>query len=125
MRNRTQMTVKDGKFFKDDKEIPIEHGNKEQIELLRRVEEMQDGFDPEITVKKSIHMEFKCVCGAQNEFNSFSELDIDDPECLIVGETDSCHYCGLRFKVISLETQYSEYLQLKLVPKDDGKTSKK
>lgn len=121
MRQYDEVTVKNGKFFKGEQEVPIEHGNLEQIKLLKRIEEMQDGFDPEITIKKLIKMEFKCVCGANNEFDSFSELDEDDPDYRIVGETDSCHCCGMRFKVISLKTQYSEYLQLKLIPKEEKK----
>lgn len=110
-----KMTVKKGKFFKDEKEVPIEHGNKEQIELLKRIQEMQDGFDPEITIVKKIIMQFKCVCGADNEFDSFTEIDEDDPDSMIVGETDRCHCCDLRFKVILFKTQHSQYLQLKLI----------
>lgn len=121
--HREEMTVRNGKFFKGEKEVPIEHGNKEQIELLKRVEEMQEGFDIDITVKKIIKMAFKCVCGATNEFDSFSELDENDPESMLVGETDTCHMCGLRFKVINFRTQYSDYLQLKLIPKEEKKKS--
>jgi hypothetical protein len=113
-----KMTVKNGKFFKGKNEVPIEHGNKEQIQLLKRVEEMRDGFDPEISIKKKIIMEFQCVCGSRNEFDSFTELDEDDPDFLIAGETDTCHCCGLRFKVIRFQTQHSDFLQLKLMPKE-------
>ncbi|HEY3429292.1 MAG TPA: hypothetical protein VGK39_01365, partial [Cyclobacteriaceae bacterium] len=66
---RQQMTIRKGKFYKNDVEVPIEHGNKEQIELLKRVEEMQEGFDPdEIKITKKVNIEFKCVCGATNDF---------------------------------------------------------
>jgi hypothetical protein len=119
-----KMTVRKGKFYLGDKEVSIEHGNKEQIALLKRIEEMQDGFEPDISVRKIVVMEFDCVCGARNEFNSFSELDEYDPDTMIKGETDTCHYCGLLFKVIVTKTQYSEYLSLKLIPKEDEKLRK-
>lgn len=111
------MTVKNGKFFKGEKEVPIEHGNKEQIELLRRIHEMtEEGFSPEINIRKNLVMEFECVCGAQNEFNSFSEMDDDDiPELFLEGETDKCHNCGLKYKVISDKNQG---LMLKIIYPD-------
>lgn len=110
-----RLTVKDGKFFKGDKPVRIEHGDNEQIALLKRIQEMQDGFDPDITIRKIIHMEFRCVCGALNDFSSFSELDENDPDSMIEGETDSCHYCGLKFKVVVQKLPYNEFLQLKLI----------
>lgn len=110
------MTVRNGKFYRGSIEVPIEHGNKEQIALLKRVQEMQEGFYPEVYIKKSIHMEFRCVCGALNEFESFSELDVDDPEEMIRGETDNCHYCGLKFKVIIMEDD----LALKVIKKSEA-----
>jgi redox-regulated HSP33 family molecular chaperone len=111
-----KLTVKDGKFLRGNTVVPLEHGNKEQIQLLKRVQEMQDGFDPEITIKKIIHMEFRCVCGALNDFDSFTQIDEDDPDTMIEGETDKCHYCGLLYKVTTFKTQYNDYLQLKLIP---------
>lgn len=119
LNTQDKLTLKDGKFYSGDKHVPIEHGNKQQIELLKRVQEMQEGFDPEIIIKKIIHMEFRCVCGAFNDFNSFSELDENDPDTLIRNEVDSCHYCGLKFKVVVFKTPHVEYLQLKLIPKTD------
>lgn len=109
------MTVRNGKFYRGSQEIPIEHGNKEQIDLLKRVQEMQEGFYPEVCVRKLISMEFRCVCGALNEFESFSPLDIDDPESMIRGETDTCHFCGLKFKVIIMDDD----LALKIIKKSE------
>ena len=114
-----KMTVKGGKFYKDNKEVPIEHGNKEQIELIQKINEMTtEGFYPEVRIVQKVCMEFECVCGATNEFDSFSELDIDDePSSIIKGETDHCHYCGLRYKVMDDDGQ----LMLKIVPKVEPK----
>ena len=118
------MTIKHGKFYKDGVQVPIEHGNKEQIVIMKRIEEMQDGFDPEISIKKKITMQFKCVCGAKNDFDSFTELDENDPDFLIRGETDKCYECGLYFKVTEFRTPHGEYLQLKLIPDPNLKPKK-
>jgi len=114
-----KMTVKDGKFYKNNQQVPIEHGNKEQIELMQRVNEMvTEGFYPEVRIMQKVSLEFECVCGATNEFNSFTEVDIDDDaERMIRGETDNCHYCGLRYKVINDD----DGLMLKIIPKVEPK----
>lgn len=110
-----KMTIKGGKFFKEGKEVPAEHGNKEQIELLKRANDMaNEGFSPEIHIYKKIKMEFQCLCGAINTFDSFNEIDLDDPDTMIRGEIDHCHNCNQKYKVI--EDEFGD-LALKLVPK--------
>jgi hypothetical protein len=111
------MTIKNGKFFKDGVQVPIEHGNKEQIKLMKQVEEMTLwGFTPEITIVKSLEMHFKCICGAFNHFNDFTKMDeADDPDYIIEGEKDKCFNCGLEYKVIV--DNESDGLMLKLMPK--------
>ncbi len=110
------MTIKDGKFWKDNKEVPIEHGNKEQIELLARVTSMQEeGFYPEVVIKQKVCMQFECICGATNDFEDFEELDLDDdPSFMLNGSTDRCHNCGLTYKVIDDD---QDGMMLKLIPK--------
>lgn len=67
---------------------------------------------------QKVSLEFECVCGATNEFDSFTEVDIDDePFNMIRGETDTCHYCGIRYKVITDDGE----LLLKIVPKVEPK----
>lgn len=108
-----EMTVKHGKFYKGNQEVPIEHGNKEQIALLHKVEEMRtEGFYPEMAIKQIICMQFTCVCGAINEFDSFSELDIDDQPRFIKGETDKCHCCGLEY-IVTVDEQDDLMLKIK------------
>jgi len=110
------MTIKDGKFWKDNKEVPIEHGNKEQIALLAKVNEMQtDGIYPEIAITQKVSMQFECICGATNDFDEFDDIDIDDdPGSMLRGSVEKCHNCGVTYKVC---TDENGDMMLKLIPK--------
>lgn len=111
------MTIKNGKFFKDGVQVPIEHGNKEQIKILNKIREMsEDGFTPDIRVRKIISMGFRCICGSGNDFDDFTVMDEDDiPENIIVGEKDTCNNCGIEYKVIY--DGESDWIMLKMIPK--------
>lgn len=110
------MTIKNGKFFKDGVQVPIEHGNKEQIKVLKRIEEMSNGFTPQIEIVKRVSMLFTCVCGAANNFDDFTEMENgDDPDAIILHEKDHCYNCGLEYKVIVDYEQ--DGLMLKMIPK--------
>jgi hypothetical protein len=112
------MTVKNGKFFKDGKEVPLEHGDKEQIALLARVQEyLNEGEHPNIRVARKIEVVSRCPCGAIFEFYGL-ELDEDDPLDLLAGETVSCHNCNIKYKLACDE--YGD-LVVKMLPKEKGK----
>ncbi len=99
-RTKDKMTIKDGKFYKNNQLVRAEHGNLEQIELLKKVSEMMnEGIVPEIRIQQVVTFEFDCVCGALNEFH-FDPFDIDDnPEYMLRGQKQCCHYCNLEYKV--------------------------
>jgi len=108
------MTVKDGKFFKHGKEVPIEHGNKEQIALINKINEMQsEGIVPDLYYETAVTISYDCVCGSFQTFEvSFGEDDI--LENAVEGETDKCSECGLKYTVFISE---EEGVMLKLLPK--------
>lgn len=93
------MTVKNGKFFKDDKEVPIEHGNKEQIKLLARVQAyIDEGEYPTIREVRKIECVSRCPCGAIFEFSDL-ELEESDHIDMLAGNTVRCHNCNLEYKL--------------------------
>lgn len=71
------MELINGKFYKDEKEVPLEIGNKEQIKLLRAElayqEELEEEFGTKFTTNVKFNVElhttafieimFKCKCG--------------------------------------------------------------
>ncbi len=110
------MTIKHGKFYKDGIQVPIEHGNKEQIELIDKINAMQsDGFAPsQITVLKKLYVYYQCVCGNNHELASAEMDEDDDPENVISGDSKECS-CGLTCEVKFDHEQ--DGLMLKLKPK--------
>lgn len=60
-----QMTLIGGKFYKDGQNIPIEFGNKEQIQLLEKAAALNgDGVAIAIvSLPNGISTYFNCLCG--------------------------------------------------------------
>jgi hypothetical protein len=98
-RNANQLTLKKGKFYRDDKEVPLEFGNKEQINVLNRIQGfVNDGEYPEILEVRRIEVSGKCPCGA---LFTFYDLELDEGEQYrrLAGRTTSCHHCDQRYKL--------------------------
>jgi hypothetical protein len=112
---KNKMTIKDGKFYKNDTHVPTEHGNKEQIELMNKVNSMMtDGIQPEIRIQQLVSFEFDCVCGACNEFQ-FDPFDVDDdPAYMLKGQIQSCHCCNLEYQVFIDE---EDEMMIKIISK--------
>lgn len=104
------MTIKNGKFFKDGVQVPIEHGNKEQIEILMRIKEYStSGLVPLLDIYQVVVMQFTCVCGAINNFT----FNVEDDSLETIGEEDECHDCKMKYRVFDDE---DEGLVLKMIP---------
>jgi hypothetical protein len=115
---RGGMTVKNGKFYKDDKEVPIEHGNKEQIAILSRIQNyINEGEEPSIREVRHIECVSKCPCGAFFEFSDL-ELEEDEPLDMLAGKTVNCHNCGVEYKLACDE--YGD-LVVRMIAKEKGK----
>jgi hypothetical protein len=91
------MILKNGKFYDGDKEVALEFGNKEQIALLDRVQDLikngeeSNVFIPEIHGAswdyKDVKFNVLCVCGEQVEFPWSENMN---------GKKKTCP-CGLRY----------------------------
>lgn len=118
MKRPIKMTLRNGKFYRGDELIPIEHGNKEQIEILETANRYADeGLVPEIRIQQIVSLEFRCLCGALNEFQT-EPFDIDDnPEVAVPGQINHCHYCDLEYVAFNDST---DGLMLRLMTKKEA-----
>lgn len=102
------MILRDGKFYVDGKEVPLEVGNLKQISLLKEAERRANAkkvdaklYSEEITQYYGV-VQFKCPsCNHENSVDFFedepmewnvSNHDVDQEEC-------ECSNCGLEFTI--------------------------
>lgn len=96
----------DGKFMRGDVEVPVEIGNREQIDLLRAFEEESDRIEKaakkgeyEVNVfaqniRYTVACEFKCVCGHYiRECNCIDEYAVVADDLLYVEWGRRCVEC--------------------------------
>ena len=89
------MELINGKFYKGDKEVPLEIGNKEQIKLLKEafkkeeeLEEMMElGTPVEAyiaieTITYDVEVNYKCECGKYIHFSDQIEDCLDEDEAI-------------------------------------------
>jgi hypothetical protein len=82
-RGNRMMTLNRGKFLKDGRPVPLEFGNAEQINLLKKAEALAEGV---LCIDR-----FHCLCGYV--FTSFRNTDLDLVKII------KCPTCSLRYKV--------------------------
>lgn len=102
------MTLTNGKFYVDGKEVPVEIGNKEQIELIKKAEYMREhGVDIAVDVeeKKCYTIRANYICPSCNKRNYLqdggfedNEPDEDDIERFL-DYNPSCKHCGQDFEL--------------------------
>jgi hypothetical protein len=103
------MELKNGKFYKDGKEVPIEIGNKEQIKLLRNaLKDLDKGVEIDLRideiVKYTTSFSYTCpCCFTKNNEDVFEDED-DEPSN---GEIDDeilgwnyCIHCKTEFEIV-------------------------
>lgn len=103
------MELKGGKFFQDGVEVPIEIGNREQIELLnKRAKLMERGLpiDVQINEVTSYTLSLKWACPHCDKINVHREDDSheDEPDNLDIQaiadfEIENCKYCKGKVEV--------------------------
>jgi hypothetical protein len=108
------MVLKNGKFWQDGKVVPAEHGNMDQINLLRQVHEMtNDGFKPIIEIRKKVVFSFKCVCGHYVDLKDMPDMDEDeDHEIILRGEEGECIDCKIKY-VVCVDDEEGLILKMK------------
>jgi len=91
------MTLRDGKFYNSDGQVvPLEFGNKEQIEILTRAKLMMDDGEElhlnfDIGACEYGFFQFDCFCGKTIMINNRPNLDK-------VGKF-KCKACKTKYKV--------------------------
>ena len=100
------MTLTNGKFYVDGKEVPVEIGNKEQIRLLKERQKLiEEGAKINITTDEVITYTFaatfKCPsCGDMNYIDDDSEYPFNNSDIKDMLELDSaCRGCGQDFEL--------------------------
>lgn len=101
-----------GKFFEGDKEVPLEFGNKEQIDLIQKVQDAVDnGFEVQAEEEITYSAHFPClnchkivVLGSAVELTDF------------IGKVKSCSNCKAKYEVIEDEENEFVYgLRVKVI----------
>jgi len=109
------MTLKHGKFYDGDVKVPIEHGNKDQILLLEKVNALMTtgcllrGFDDEDLDGEiqTVTYKYMCVCGHMTiktysyEENNELETDKFTCDCKLKYKIEACEFLEF-FTVIKL-----------------------
>lgn len=104
------MRLFNGKFYEGDKEIPLEFGNKEQIELLRQaLAEAEKGHRVNVNTNEkttyTLSMDWECCrCFKTNVDKDWEEYeewepDYQDIQSFIEGNIE-CSHCGQDHKLI-------------------------
>jgi hypothetical protein len=116
------MILINGKFYKDNVEVPIEIGNIEQIALLKKIEkEKEDGINISVSISEitNYQLSFLWTCPICN-YKNYEEYDFEDHdpndedikdtiECL--GTT--CIKCQTAYTLEMIEDKYKNIYKLK------------
>jgi len=100
------MTLRNGKFYDSAGQIvPLEHGNKEQLEIMRKHQERMDELtgdglevQPVFTVYTEVHT--PCVCNQGAYITFTGEGDDEEDACdNMHGKVETCYKCKRKYKV--------------------------
>ncbi|MGL4364258.1 MAG: hypothetical protein ACRCZB_02495 [Bacteroidales bacterium] len=106
MGNKGELYLKNGKFYRDGVEVPLEIGNAEQIALIKRIEKEVPEIDISLHTSRMQYIAsccFTCECGNEIveekwdcEAESFGEPEpIEEFE----GDTIVCEECDREYVV--------------------------
>lgn len=115
------MKLIDGKFYEGDKEVPLEFGNRQQIDLLRMAEEEANkghlvtlNLNETVTYKMSIDWKC-CSCMKLNvvyDWEEYEEYEPDHEEMQeFIEESIACKHCNTqhKLKVDKTDKYYPKY----------------
>lgn len=98
------LIIKDGKFFKDGVEQPVEIGNPEQIALLKRYEAIaeslnNEGLEVDIDQEEVIRytLTAKCICGKNMQTEYEKEPYDTDVEEAMDKTKMKCRTCERKY----------------------------
>lgn len=108
---KENIVIKEGKMFKGDKEISLEFGNLEQINILRKyskkIEEFTTGVRPNCYYEVTGTASFNCICGRVLEIERIDADDEQDIECF-EGKIKSCYSCKRKYEFI-IKQEYRKH----------------
>ena len=105
------MKLVNGKFVNDVGEIiPTEHGNLEQIEILKKVEKLKDGIEVSYDTEEIItgEINFRCVCGVKLSVEE-EDLQDDDIASFIKATKGKTHCYNCKAEYTISENEKSEF----------------
>lgn len=98
------LILKEGKFFKDGKPVPLEFGNWEQIKFIEKRQRIQKALkegglevEPDYNISVDADIYWDCQCGKRMTINVSAD-DEEDIECF-VGKERRCHDCQTHYVV--------------------------
>ena len=121
------MILKNGKFYKDNVEVPIEIGNKEQIALIKEYEKnLVNGVDLRVSINEIIHYDlsafWKCPCCSKTNYVEYNfcedEPNDKDIESALEDENFRCYRCSTRFE-FKVETLNKEIKYKLILPNEN------
>ena len=95
--------LRDGKFYRDEKEVPPTFGDREQIECLRRAEKEAEiaeieGECVEVEADVSLEATYNCCCGNCFRFSTCRNEDMFEATCSLDGQIKTCK-CGRKYQI--------------------------
>jgi hypothetical protein len=105
------MTLKDGKFWQDGKVVPLEHGNKDQINLIEKVNVLrtEGSIGPLVFDEKKnsiVGMQITCVCGSIVSVVFQKEEDRNNTKI-------KCSGCNLSYLFMCVDVDFPFFKLLK------------
>jgi len=124
------MILRDGKFYVDGKEVPLEIGNKMQIELVKReLDRAENGSPVDVNLNEKItynmSMSWKCCnCLKLNVDTDWQEYEDWEPDNEDIREyiecNKECTHCGEEHElVVDKSNKYHHTYYLKLIQEED------
>lgn len=109
----SKLRLINGKFFKEGVEVPIEIGNPEQIQLIKKLQSKKQLLDTEgylvnHNIEKifQVYISFNCLCG-EFIYTSIDQVDKEENIYTLSGnEKIQCQTCKEKYKVISDEKKH-------------------
>jgi hypothetical protein len=126
------MILRNGKFYVDGKEVPLEIGNKMQIALLKNaLSEAENGSAVEVNLNEkttyNMSMSWKCCkCLKLNVDTDWQEYEDWEPDNDDIKEyvenNKECTHCGEEHElVVDKSNKYQHKYYLKLTQEEDDK----
>ena len=124
------MILRNGKFYVDGKEVPLEIGNKMQIALLKNaLSEAENGSPVEVNLNEKItynmSMSWKCCKCLKLNFDkdreSYEDWEPDNHDIQeYIEENKECSHCGEEHElVVDTSNKYQHKYYLKLIQEED------